>query len=48
MCFDALLFLTWAAQLLELLSASEEYLLPDLKLLCEHAATPLINPEVNK
>jgi hypothetical protein len=33
-------------EVLELLSAAEEYLLPDLKRLCEHAARPLISTEM--
>lgn len=35
-----------AHEVLDLLSASEEYLLPELKRLCEHAATSLINTEM--
>jgi hypothetical protein len=35
-----------ANEVLDLLSAAEEYLLPDLKKLCEHAATSLINTEI--
>jgi hypothetical protein len=35
-----------AHEVLDLLSAAEEYLLPDLKNLCEHAATSLINTEI--
>lgn len=35
-----------AYEVLDLLSAAEEYLLPDLKKLCEHAAQPLINTEM--
>uniref|UniRef100_A0A7S2W1Z2 BTB domain-containing protein n=1 Tax=Rhizochromulina marina TaxID=1034831 RepID=A0A7S2W1Z2_9STRA len=34
-----------AHELLDLLSAAEEFLLPDLKSLCEHAAQSLINTE---
>jgi len=34
-----------AHEVLDLLSAAEEYLLPDLKRLCEHAAQSLINTE---
>jgi len=34
-----------AHEVLDLLSAAEEYLLPDLKKLCEHAAQSLINTE---
>ena len=35
-----------AHEVLDLLSASEEYLLPNLKKLCEHAAQSLINPDI--
>lgn len=35
-----------AHEVLELLSAAEEYLLPELKRLCEHAAQPLISTEM--
>jgi hypothetical protein len=35
-----------AHEVLDLLSAAEEYLLPDLKKLCEHAAQSLINTEI--
>jgi hypothetical protein len=35
-----------AHEVLDLLSAAEEYLLPDLKKLCEHAAIPLLSPEM--
>jgi len=35
-----------AHEVLDLLSAAEEYLLPDLKKLCEHSAQSLINTEI--
>ena len=35
-----------AHEVLDLLSAAEEYLLPELKKLCEHSAQSLINTEI--